>query len=39
VDVIEGGCHLDPGIAFALGERAPSSSWVRLLEAVTRFAK
>lgn len=28
VDVVEGGSHLDAGIAFALGERGPESSWV-----------
>jgi acetyl esterase/lipase len=37
LDVIEGGAHLDAGIAFALLERKPESSWVRLLEAVKRI--
>jgi acetyl esterase/lipase len=36
LDVVEGGSHLDAGIAFALLERRPSSSWVRLLNAVKR---
>jgi acetyl esterase/lipase len=38
VDTIEGGAHLDAGIAFALRERSESSSWVRLLDAVSRIA-
>jgi acetyl esterase/lipase len=38
VDTINGGAHLDAGIAFALLERGPESSWVRLLEAVKRYA-
>jgi acetyl esterase/lipase len=37
LDMIEGGAHLDPGIAFALLERGPQSSWVRLLDAVRRY--
>jgi acetyl esterase/lipase len=36
VDLIEGGAHLDAGLAFALLERGPTSSWVRLLDAVKR---
>lgn len=38
VDLIEGGAHLDAGLAFALRERGPSSSWVRLLDAVRRIS-
>ncbi|KAI0691512.1 Alpha/Beta hydrolase protein [Cytidiella melzeri] len=40
VDVsrVEGGVHLDAGIAFALGERGKESSWVELCEAVKRYA-
>jgi acetyl esterase/lipase len=30
-DVVEGGVHLDAGIAFALGERRPESSWVSVV--------
>ena len=30
VDVIEGGVHLDAGIAFALLERGSNSSWVSI---------
>jgi acetyl esterase/lipase len=37
LDVVEGGAHLDPGIAFALLERKSESSWVRLLDAVRRY--
>lgn len=47
VDKVEGGVHLDAGIAFALGERSGTkkgnegegSSWVRLCDAVKRYAK
>ena len=39
VDRVEGGVHLDAGIAFALGERSKESSWVRLCDAVRRFTK
>jgi acetyl esterase/lipase len=38
VDLVEGGAHLDAGLAFALLERGPSSSWVRLLDAVKRIS-
>lgn len=38
VDLIEGGVHLDAGIAYALRERGENSSWVRLIEAVKRYA-
>lgn len=38
VDRVEGGVHLDAGLAFALGERGEESSWVRLCEAVKRYA-
>ena len=38
VDLVEGGVHLDAGIAYALRERGESSSWVRLIEAVKRYA-
>lgn len=38
VDLIEGGVHLDAGIAYALGERGETSSWARLIEAVRRYA-
>jgi hypothetical protein len=37
VDIVQGGAHLDAGLAFALLERGPSSSWVRLLDAVRRI--
>jgi acetyl esterase/lipase len=37
VDLVQGGCHLDAGIAFALGERSNESSWIRLLEAAKRY--
>lgn len=39
VDRVEGGVHLDAGIAFALGERGEESAWVRLCDAVRRFTK
>ena len=39
VDRVEGGVHLDAGIAFALGERGEESAWVRLCEAVRRYTK
>lgn len=38
VDLIEGGVHLDAGLAYALGEQGEDSSWVRLIEAVKRYA-
>jgi acetyl esterase/lipase len=37
VERVEGGVHLDAGIAFALGERGEGSSWVRLCEAVRGY--
>lgn len=37
LDVIEGGSHLDAGIVFALLNRRPLSSWVRLLTAMGRM--
>lgn len=37
VDCIEGGVHLDAGIAYALREKGPGSSWERLLDAVRRY--
>lgn len=39
VDRVEGGVHLDAGIAFALGERGEESSWERFLDAVRRYTK
>ena len=38
VDLVEGGVHLDAGIAYALRERGPESRWTRLLEAVRTYA-
>ena len=38
VDLVEGGVHLDAGIAYALGEKGKESSWARLIEAVKRYA-
>lgn len=38
VDVVEGGVHLDAGIAFALIERGAKSSWNKLLDAVEKYA-
>ena len=37
-ECVEGGVHLDAGLAYALGERGAQCSWVRLLEAVKRYA-
>ncbi|KAI0090677.1 Alpha/Beta hydrolase protein [Irpex rosettiformis] len=39
VDRVEGGVHLDAGIAFALGERGEESAWVRLCDAVRRYTR
>ena len=39
VDRVEGGVHLDAGIAFALREKGTESSWERLLEAVRRYTQ
>ena len=38
VDVVPGGVHLDAGMAYALRERGPESSWVRFIAAVKRYA-
>lgn len=38
VDRIEGGVHLDAGMAYALNERGKESSWERFLEAVRTYA-
>ena len=38
VDLVEGGVHLDAGMAFALKERGEDSSWARFLEAVRTYA-
>ena len=39
VDRVEGGVHLDAGLAFVLRERGEDSSWIRLIEAVKRYTK
>ena len=38
VDLVEGGVHLDAGLAFALNERDEHSSWERLMQAVRTYA-
>lgn len=39
LDVIEGGAHLDAGLAFALLERGLRSSWTRLIDGVSNVIK
>ena len=38
VDCVEGGVHLDAGMAFALKERGERSSWERFMQAVRTYA-